>query len=131
MDISLSNAVANKQQGQGSLELWTTIAESSLADVYYEGGLSPQSGGVNNNVFDLVRHRGKTNILCADGHVESDPILANGGITTGGAAIGTGANVPSGYAPGASAVPGQPISGGGSLAGISFNKGFGKGGAGY
>ena len=131
MDISLVAAVNNKQQGQGALEIWTTVANSSLADVYYEGGLSPQSGAVANNIFDLVRHHGRANILCADGHVESAPILANGNTTTGGAAIGTAANLPSGYAPPASGiVPGMPVTGGGSLAGFSLNKGFPKGGDG-
>jgi prepilin-type processing-associated H-X9-DG protein len=133
MDMSLVAAVANKQQNQGALEIWTTIPNSSLADVYMDGGISPQGTAVNCNIFDLLRHRGAANILCADGHVETDPILANDGTTTNGNAIGTGANIPSGWIPpsgGGITPPGQPVSGGGSFGGISLNKGFPKAGAG-
>lgn len=129
MDVSLVAVVANHQQGQGSLEIWTTVANSSLADAYMENASGSPPCSVPNNIFDLLRHRGRINILCADGHVESDPILANGGTTTNGNAVGTGANIPSGYLPPSSGLwPGQPVSGGGSLGGISLNKGFIKGG---
>lgn len=109
---------------ESALEVWTIVANSSIADVYMEGGLSPHVGAVNCNIFDLMRHHGSANILCADGHVKSDPILANAATTT---AIGTVGNTPSGFSPGTSStVSGQPLSGGGSFGGISLNKGFPK-----
>lgn len=59
----------------GTFEFWSHNAPSTLADVFNANSAS----GASN--FDLVRHRGKMNVLYLDGHVESLTILASGGMT--------------------------------------------------
>jgi prepilin-type N-terminal cleavage/methylation domain-containing protein/prepilin-type processing-associated H-X9-DG protein len=75
------------------LELWTTVQNGSLADVY----MGNNSTGIGSIAFDLVRHHGKINILYADGHVDTRPILSTSSNTTNGAALGTPQNTASGY----------------------------------
>ena len=73
-----------------AIEVWVLGPQLSLGDVYLGTG-----GTVGSGVFDLVRHRGRMNILYADGHVESQPILSTGAVTAHGL-IGTPGNSPSG-----------------------------------
>lgn len=86
----------------GTWELWVEQDEASLAYVY----LGPASVGYRS--FDLQRHRGKINILYADWHVDSRPILR------------TGASV----AEGPLGSPGNSPSGVDGLEGVSMNRGF-------
>lgn len=73
-----------------AIEIWVLAPQLSLGDVYLGTG-----GTAGSAVFDLVRHRGSMNILYADGHVDSEPILSTGGTTAMGD-IGTPGNSPSG-----------------------------------
>ena len=73
-----------------AIEIWVLGPQLSLGDVYLGTG-----GTVGNGVFDLVRHRGRMNILYVDGHVDSQPILSTGAATAYGA-IGSASNSPSG-----------------------------------
>jgi len=73
-----------------AIEIWVLGPQLSLGDVYLGTG-----GTVGNGVFDLARHRGKMNILYADGNVESAPILSTGAVAAYGA-IGSAGNSPSG-----------------------------------
>ena len=91
----------------GDWEGYAPAANTSMADAYMSGDVA----------FDLVRHHGRMNILCADGHVESQPILSNGATVATGA-LGSAGNTPSGF------VTGHPVFGGNGLAGISMNKNF-------
>jgi prepilin-type processing-associated H-X9-DG protein/prepilin-type N-terminal cleavage/methylation domain-containing protein len=79
----------------------------SLATFYMQDG----------GQFDLIRHKGRVNLLYADGHVDSRPILTTGGTTTNGGALGSPTNTPSGY------VAGQQNYGGG-IAGVSMCNDF-------
>jgi prepilin-type N-terminal cleavage/methylation domain-containing protein/prepilin-type processing-associated H-X9-DG protein len=97
----------------GTLEIWSTLVNSSIADVYMDVG----GDGTGSGVFDLVRHHGRMNILYVDGHVDSRPILSTGATTTNGAALGTAQNTPSGY------VAGQETYTSG-IAGVSINRDF-------
>ena len=73
-----------------AIEIWVLQSQLSLGDVYLGTG-----GTVGNGVFDLVRHRGRMNVLYVDGHVDSPLILSTGATTTSGD-IGTPGNSPSG-----------------------------------
>ena len=92
-------------------EVWCNNSQASLADVY----MNNNSAG--SGLFDLLRHRGRVNILYADGHVDSQPILSTGANVANGA-IGTPGNTASGY------VANQPYFFGGGLAGVSLNRDF-------
>ena len=94
----------------GTLEIWTSTTNASLADIY-------MGNSITNAIFDLVRHRGKLNVLYADGHVDTHPILSSGASVANGP-VGSAGNTPSGY------VAGQQSYGGGGLAGISVCKDF-------
>ena len=103
--------------GPGNAHIYSNIPNSSLADVYngtdFVGNYSEGSGA-----FDLVRHHGLVNILYADGHVESQPILNNGATAPApGVSAGSPGNMPSGYTS-----PGQM--GGGGLGGVSVARGL-------
>ena len=63
--------------GGGTFEYWSHNSPSTLADVFNGNGGSGSGG------FDLLRHRGKINVLFLDGHVESMTITNTGGTTTG------------------------------------------------
>jgi prepilin-type processing-associated H-X9-DG protein/prepilin-type N-terminal cleavage/methylation domain-containing protein len=78
------NGWSTEQGSWGNtLGVWVTGPGDSLADVYVgkdaNGNLTAGSG-----VFDLVRHRGRMNILYVDGHVDSQPILSDGATTVSG-----------------------------------------------
>jgi prepilin-type processing-associated H-X9-DG protein/prepilin-type N-terminal cleavage/methylation domain-containing protein len=72
------------------IEMWVLGPQLSLGDAYLGTGVTVGSG-----VFDLLRHRGSMNILFVDGHVESQPILANNATLASGAP-GSPGNTPSG-----------------------------------
>ena len=79
--------------GQGSYEIWVHPAPYSLGDAYM--GITGSAIGAS--AFDLIRHRGALNILYADGHVDSQPILSNGATTASGTpALTNPQNCPSG-----------------------------------
>jgi len=80
----------------GTLEIWSSLVNSSLADVYVAAGGDATGSGV----FDLVRHHGRINILYVDGHVDSRPILSTGATTAVGTAGTSLQNTPSGYVAG-------------------------------
>ncbi len=71
-------------QGDGSIGAWQrfdmfcTSAPDTMADVYHgsDAGGFNTSGPIN---FDLIRHRGRMNVLFADGHVDNVAILKSGG----------------------------------------------------
>ena len=66
--------------------VWEMSAPSTpgtLADCYNQ-----VNGAVG--VFDLLRHRGKINVLFLDGHVENLTILNTGGTTTGAGVTASG-----------------------------------------
>ncbi len=73
-----------------AIEIWVLEAQLSLGDVYLGTG-----GTCGSGVFDLVRHRGRMNVLYVDGHVDSPLILSNGATSASGDA-GTPGNSPSG-----------------------------------
>ena len=93
MDINTTNW-SSFTSNASILEVWTFKQNSSLADVYM--GVNAQGPGL----FDLVRHRGRINILYADGHVDSQPILTTGAHVTPTDAPGSPDNTPSGYTAG-------------------------------
>jgi prepilin-type N-terminal cleavage/methylation domain-containing protein/prepilin-type processing-associated H-X9-DG protein len=72
------------------IQIWLLGPNLSLGDVYLG-----TDGTAGTGVFDLVRHRGKMNILYVDGHVDDQPILSNGATAPSGA-VGTPGNTPSG-----------------------------------
>jgi prepilin-type processing-associated H-X9-DG protein len=74
-----------------ALEIWVLGPQLSLGDVY----LGSPGTTAGSGVFDLVRHRGSMNILYADGHVASAPILSTAATSANGD-IGTPGNTPSG-----------------------------------
>jgi len=88
----------------------------SLADVYMNIG-SPQTPSNGPLFFDVVRHHGLLNILYADGHVDSRPILSTGGSVTPTDAVGSPDNTASGY------VAGQENYSSG-IGGVSMNRNF-------
>lgn len=65
--------------GGGTFEFWAHLNPTTLADVFNNptGNCSGPGG------FDLLRHRGRINVLFLDGHVENLAILNTGGTTTG------------------------------------------------
>jgi prepilin-type N-terminal cleavage/methylation domain-containing protein/prepilin-type processing-associated H-X9-DG protein len=101
----------------GRALIFTNVVNGTLADVYMNTATSNIGlTQANASMFDLIRHHGYTNILYADGHVESQPILSTGGTVATGA-LGTAANTPSGYT-----TPGTL--GGSGLGGVSVAGGF-------
>jgi prepilin-type N-terminal cleavage/methylation domain-containing protein/prepilin-type processing-associated H-X9-DG protein len=65
-------------------EYYASNTPGTLADVY---------NGVNSSgptVFDLLRHRGKVNVLMLDGHVQNVTILNTAGTTTGAGIVASG-----------------------------------------
>ena len=84
---------ANEPTAGSSLAMWTKGPQNNLGHVYLgTDGTNTTTGAA---AFDLIRHRGKMNILFVDGHVDSEPILSTGNYATSGA-IGTAGNSPSG-----------------------------------
>jgi prepilin-type N-terminal cleavage/methylation domain-containing protein/prepilin-type processing-associated H-X9-DG protein len=79
----------------GNFDVWAHSANATLADAFNGNNAGPAAG------YDLIRHRGRINVLFADDHVENFPILSNDGTTTG---------------------PG--ITANGALANVSVNNGF-------
>ncbi len=78
---------------QGSYEIWVHGPLASLGDAY----MGTSGGAIGTSAFDLVRHHGNLNVLYADGHVDSQPILSNGATTSSGtAALTNPSNCPSG-----------------------------------
>jgi prepilin-type N-terminal cleavage/methylation domain-containing protein len=81
------------RNSQGTYEIWTHGAGATLGDAY----MGTSGGAIGTSAFDLLRHHGTLNILYADQHVDSQPILSNGGTTASGtAALTNPANCPSG-----------------------------------
>ena len=71
-----------------TFEFWSHNTPSTLKDVFNSNGASGPSN------FDLLRHRGKINVLFLDGHVENMTILDNGGtVLAGSGASGDLGNV--------------------------------------
>jgi prepilin-type N-terminal cleavage/methylation domain-containing protein/prepilin-type processing-associated H-X9-DG protein len=114
MDVCAANWAVYDTNGAASVLNLTTnesgstpaTGQTSLAWIFMStsqnGGTHGSGAGVDGtNYFDLVRHHGRVNILFGDGHVESRPILQNGGTvldTT--TAFGTSpGNTASGYIP--------------------------------
>ena len=78
---------------QGTYEIWVHGPGAMLGDAY----MGTSGGAIGTTAFDLLRHHGSLNILYADFHVDSQPILSDGGTTTSGtAALTNPANCPSG-----------------------------------
>ena len=73
-----------------AIEIWVLGPQLSLGDVYLNTG-----GTVGSTVFDLPRHHGRMNVLYADGHVDTPPILSTGKTSPSGD-IGSTGNQPSG-----------------------------------
>jgi prepilin-type processing-associated H-X9-DG protein/prepilin-type N-terminal cleavage/methylation domain-containing protein len=65
-------------------DVWAHNTPATLADVY---NANSASGPV---VFNLIRHKGRMNVLFADGHVRSLTILNTGGTTTGTGVVASG-----------------------------------------
>jgi len=65
-------------------EYYATNTPATLADVY--NGVSSSGPAV----FDLLRHRGKVNVLMLDGHVQNVTILNTAGTTTGTGIVASG-----------------------------------------
>jgi len=61
-----------------AFEFHTGGAPTTLADAY-----NGTNGGIGYKAFDLLRHRGRINVLFLDGHVENLAILNTDGTTTG------------------------------------------------
>ncbi len=73
-----------------TFEFFSQAGPATLKDVFNGNGTN--ASGPNN--FDLVRHRGRMNVLFLDGHVESLTILNNGGtVLSGSGASGDLGNV--------------------------------------
>ena len=72
-----------------AIEIWVLGPQLSLGDVYLGTG-----GTVGSRVFDLARHRGRMNIMYADFHVTSSPILSSAATSARGE-VGTPGNSPS------------------------------------
>jgi prepilin-type processing-associated H-X9-DG protein/prepilin-type N-terminal cleavage/methylation domain-containing protein len=75
---------------RAAIEVWVLGPQLSLGDVYLGTG-----GTVGHRVFDLRRHRGRMNILFADGHVDARPILSTGATEAAGD-LGSPGNTPGG-----------------------------------
>jgi prepilin-type processing-associated H-X9-DG protein/prepilin-type N-terminal cleavage/methylation domain-containing protein len=97
-------------------EVGTTLTNSTLADFYMRTFSVPNVTEHGSQIFDLTRHQGMVNILYADGHVDSQPIL-QGGKTAAVGPLGTSGNTPSGYS-------GQGRSASSGLASVGVNVGF-------
>jgi prepilin-type processing-associated H-X9-DG protein len=97
--------------------IMTNVVNGTLADVYMNTSTANIGlRAANASMFDLIRHHGYANILYADGHVDSQPILSTGGTVATGA-LGSAGNTPSGYT-----TPGTL--GGSGLGGVSVAGGF-------
>jgi prepilin-type N-terminal cleavage/methylation domain-containing protein/prepilin-type processing-associated H-X9-DG protein len=66
-------------------EYYATSTPATLADAY-----NGTAGGCGPTVFDLLRHRGKLNVLMLDGHVQGVTILNTAGTTTGTGIVASG-----------------------------------------
>ncbi len=64
--------------GANCFEFYVHNTPGTMADAY-----NGTKGGIGPNAFDLLRHRGRINVLFLDGHVENLPILNTDGTTTG------------------------------------------------
>ena len=84
---------ANDVTGSVLSAMWVKDSQNNLAQVYT--GTDGTAATTGASAFDLLRHRGKMNILFVDGHVESDTILSNDNYIASGT-IGTSGNSPSG-----------------------------------
>jgi len=85
------------------------VGQTTLADSYYY---------ISSGRFDLQRHRGRMNILYADGHVDSQPILSTGAWVTPTDAVGSPDNTPSGW------TINKPSYGSSGLGGVSMATDF-------
>jgi prepilin-type processing-associated H-X9-DG protein len=79
-------------------EFFVHATPGTMADAY-----NGTNGGIGPNAFDLLRHRGRINVLFLDGHVENLPILNTDGTTTGPGVSASGdlasVNVNNGFSP--------------------------------
>lgn len=64
--------------GDSNFEFYVHASPGTMADAY-----NATNGGIGPAAFDLLRHRGRINVLFLDGHVDNLAILNSDGTTTG------------------------------------------------